>query len=260
MTMLGRATATLEPAPRRWLQRLWGVPDIHVRQKWAAIWPQLADLPTSRLRLLDAGCGDGRWTLELGSRRPAWQVTGVDCDGAAVAQAEAARERLDLDNVMFVNADFREASFDDRFDVVLSVASAHYLAAAGSGVELFRTFAGWLRPGGMLCLLGPRASGRNPFSPRLPHPPWHDVFSAGELVRFCAEAGLHVESLSGCIGPAAILAKQLSWASSNQPTAIRGLLYPVEWLMTCVDRLPTMQASGALMWLLKARGAQRVSA
>jgi SAM-dependent methyltransferase len=225
-----------------------------VRQKWSVVWPQLENLPTGGVRLLDAGCGDGRWTLEIAARRPNWTLVGIDVNHARIADAEAARARLGLDNVSFVQADFRDASFLSGFDVVLSIASAHYLVASGSGSQLFRVFAGWLKPGGVLCLLGPRADTRStPFSSRLPHPAWHDVFSADDLTTLCGSAGLQIESLSGCIGPSAILAKQLSWAFSKRSVAVRGLLYPVGLVMTSVDRLMPGDSPGSLMWLLKAR-------
>jgi SAM-dependent methyltransferase len=253
MSMLGQATAALEPGPRRWLQRVWGVPDIHVRQKWAAVWPELSALPAHGVHFLDAGCGSGGWTLEIAARRPGWTVVGIDRDADAIARANAAREQLGLHHASFVCADFRDACFTPRFDVVLSVASAHYLAASGQGAPLFQTFAHWLKPGGVLCLLGPRGSA-HPFVERLPHPQWHEVFSADELVELSHTAGFDVESLSGCIGRAAIVAKQLAWATTDRPVAVRALMYPLEWIMTVADdKAGASGARSTLMWLLKAR-------
>jgi SAM-dependent methyltransferase len=255
--MLGQETAALESRPRNWLQRIWGVPDIHARQKWAAIWPHLAGLPSGGLRVLDAGCGDGQWALELAARRPGWLVVGLDRSADAIARAEAARRRLQLPNAEFVVADFREAAFASKFDVVLSVASSHYLAATGDGLRLFRTFAEWLRPEGLLCLLGPRSDGTDPFSPRLPHPAWHPVFSREELEALCRGAGLRIDRLAGCIGNAGILAKQLAWAASERSNAVRALLYPVEWAMTMADQGGSDRPDRpTLMWLLTARREQ----
>ena len=61
MKMLGRATAPLERIPRRWLQRIWGIPWIDSRQKWSLLWPTLGSLPETPMRLLDAGCGCGEF-------------------------------------------------------------------------------------------------------------------------------------------------------------------------------------------------------
>jgi SAM-dependent methyltransferase len=251
--MLGQATAALEATPRRWVHRIWGIPDIHARQKWAAIWPELAALPQSGLRVVDAGCGAGGWALELAARRPGWSVVGVDRDGDAIARAERSRAQLSLPNVHFVVGDFREVAVAPACDVILSVASAHYLAAAGEGRRLFRIFAEWLKPGGLLLMLAPRAEARNPFVQSLPHPPWHDVFSSAELEDLCRSAGFDVEALCGRIGRPGILAKQLAWGSGRYP-GVRAIAYPVEWMMTILDARASAETDRrTLMWLLIAR-------
>ena len=251
--MLGQATAALESTPRRWIHRVWGIPDIHARQKWTAMWPHLATLPRTGLRVIDAGCGAGGWTLELAARRPQWSVIGIDKDGEAIARAQRACALLSLPNVQFVTGDFREVAVGPACDVVLSVASAHYLAAAGEGCRLFRIFAAWLKPGGLLCMLAPRAEARTPFLPSLPHPRWHDVFSAAELEDLCKSAGFRVQMLAGRIGWPAILAKQLAWGVGGHP-GLRAVSYPMEWMMTVVDsHARSDRARQTLMWLLIAR-------
>src|SRR5690348_7193228 len=117
--MVGQATAAMEPAPRRWLQRVWGLPYIHARQDWSVAWPALAAMPREGIRLLDAGCGRGRWALELAARRPGWQVIGLDRDAAALRLAESARRKLRLDNLSFVQGDFVDFRSLPVFDVVL---------------------------------------------------------------------------------------------------------------------------------------------
>ena len=144
--MIGRATAALWAGPRRWIIRLWGVPDINTRQKWHAAWPHLARLPKHGICLLDAGCGEGTWSLELAARRPEWAVVGVDRELAPTERAERARRSLGLSNLTFARADFLEFRPARPFDAVLSIASAHYLVADGRGAQLFRACSGWLRP------------------------------------------------------------------------------------------------------------------
>jgi hypothetical protein len=87
----------------------------------------------------------------------------------------------------------------------------------------------------------------------LPHPRWHQVFSARELIALSGAAGFRVEFLSGCIGKAAIVAKQLAWAMTDQPVVLRALVYPVEWMMTLADEQTSSNQRSTLMWLLKAR-------
>ena len=221
------------------------------------MWPLLAALPCDPLRVVDAGCGTGGWTLELAACRPNWSVVGVDRDRAAIARAERARTQLSLSNVEFVAGDFRDLQMDAAADVVLSVLSAHYLAAAGDGPRLFRTFAAWLRPGGLLLMLAPR-SAQNPFAPALAHPTWHNVFSSAELADLCECSGFTVEILCGRIGRLAILAKQLAW-ETGQRTGMRVLAYPLQWMMTVLDSCAESRHERAtLMWLLMARAEGRV--
>jgi SAM-dependent methyltransferase len=252
--MVGQYTAALEPAPRRWIQRVWGVPNIHIRQKWGAVWPTLSRLPQSGQRVIDAGCGDGRWTLELAARRPRWHLVGIDRDEASISRAQKRLEALGLTNVEFVTADFRDARLPASSDVVLSIASAHYASSKEERLAIFRAFRGWLKPGGMLCLLGPRRSDGGPFDARLPHPEWHEVFSSEDLAALCRDAGLEIDQLHGCIGRPGILAKQLAWVSDGGPPLVRALLYPVQYLMATADRWITRARPGlTLMWLLLAR-------
>jgi SAM-dependent methyltransferase len=253
MSMVGQATAVLERGPRRLLQQVWGIPDIHTRQKWSAVWPQLAALPPSGLHVLDAGCGTGLWSLEIAARRRAWTVVGVDCDAAKIDEARATAAQLRLDNAQFACMDFRDAPFSSEFEVVLSVASAHYLAASGQGPQLFSLFARWLRPGGALYLLGPRGA-PNPFMPGLCSPQWHDVFSERDLITLSRDAGLDVEALDGQIGRVGIVAKQLAWTAGGGSAAVRTVMYPLEWAMSVADRLmPASSDRKTLMWLLRAR-------
>ncbi len=258
--MLGRATASLEGVPRRWLQYLWGYAEIHARQQWVAVWPHLARLPKTGVSLVDAGCGAGRWTLELAARRPGWRVVGVDLEQSHVQRAETARQKLGLSNVSFIHSDFLDYRPEERFDVVLSVASAHYLVEAGKGTELFRCFRSWLKPQGSLLLLGPRRVCEAPFVPWLAHPPWHPVFSRDEFFYLCSANELVVEGLDGRIGRLGTLAKQLSWTctGSRRPLAIA--LYPFQWALSLIDahvRLPSERST--LMWLLMAQRREEVA-
>jgi SAM-dependent methyltransferase len=263
--MIGQATARLESVPRRWIQRLWGHGDIDMRQKWWAIWPHLAELPTGRLDVLDAGCGAGRWTLELAARRPEWRIQGIDRDGPAIRMAEATRQRLGVDNVSFVQSDYFAFQPPHQFDLVLAVSSALYLAEQGDGLRLFRTYSKWLKPGGRLILIDTRWDGRSPFFTSLPHPrKYHNVFSFEELSQVCDKNGLLVERLSGHVGRLGIAAKQLGWVTNKQPCparqepskvrALHPALYPARLAMAWLDsRREFRREQLTLMWLLVAR-------
>ena len=252
--MLGRSTAALEPAPRCWVQRIWGCGDIHARQKWTAVWPQLARLPRNGLRILDAGCGAGAWTLELAARRPGWQVVGLDYESDGVMAADQARKKLGLRNVSFVQADFLAFRPKERFDLVLSVCSAHYLAQSGQGVELFRSIHAWLKPQGFLLLLAPRLSEDLTLSGAQVKG-WR-VFTVEDLRALCESSGFTIRMLSGRLGPLAKYVKQVDWACEGRLRYLNVLLYPMECGITFVDARIDYGSRSTLMWLLLASAGQ----
>lgn len=254
--MVGQATAAAEPAPRRWLQRVWGLPYIHARQDWSVVWPTLAAMPREGVRLLDAGCGRGRWALELAARRPGWQIVGLDRDAGALRIAESARRKLGLQNLSFVQADFADFRAPPAFDVVLSVCSAHYLAAAGGGNALFQCFAAALKPHGRLVLYAPRAAGEAPWLPFLPRPVWHDVFTAAQLRALCTANGFRVNRLEGELGRAGTVVKQIDILAAGRwrRLALAAGLYGVEYALAAWDRRRRNRpGSATLMWLLLAQ-------
>ncbi len=252
--MLGRRTAGAHAAPRRWLQRWLGSPSIHVRQKWSALWPHLAVLPESGLAVLDAGCGRGDWTLELAARRPGWRLVGLDRDEAQRGAGETAASRLGLANVEWVTRDFFAFDPDAPFDVVLSVASAHYAARDGMGDALFRRFRGWTRPGGRLLLLVPRTESEVPFVRSLARRDWHPVFSAAELAALCRQTGYEVENLRAVVGPVGTAAKQLDWTLADRAGALHAPMQLAPLLVAMLEASPRSgDFARSAYWVLVAR-------
>jgi SAM-dependent methyltransferase len=251
--MLGRSTASLENTPRRLLQRAFGVLDVDTRQKWRAVWPRIASLPVDRLRLLDAGCGSGAWSLELASRRPRWTIVGVDVDGPSIAAAEQRRRSLSLSNVSFVEADFLQFRPDQRFDVVLSVASAHYLVQAGKGRLLFDAFSSWLAPGGLLVLFGPRRLAEMPMTRGLPRIHGRQIFGYEDLDTLCRESGLLPEAIVPAVGRLGTMAKQVARIGRGS--------YPVQLLLDALEpRAPLPPDRPSFAWLVLARKPARSGA
>lgn len=235
--MIGRATAGLESGPARLLTRCWGLASIDVRQKWRALWPYLTHLPVEGVVVVDAGCGAGRWSLELAARRPGWHVFGVDQSAKLVTQADAARRTLGLENATFVSQDFSCYRPREPVDVVLSVASVHYQVAAGRGAEVFRQLASWLKPGGILLLWAPRSQAEVPHVRWLP-PPFRlrDVIALGALPGLLAGTELNIESLEAEVGLFGTVAKQLRRTFARHPV-IRLASYPLQIALDVADRL-----------------------
>jgi SAM-dependent methyltransferase len=243
--MIGRATAPVQPTARRFVQRVWGMSDIDARQKWSAVWPAIARLPRTSLRVLDAGCGDGTWTLEIARRRPPWRLIGIDRDTGGIARARDMAEGLSIQNARFITTDFLDYQPDAPFDAVLSVASAHYLVDEGLGEPLFAKFASWLAPGGRLILYGPRRREEVPMFDRLPAPfELREVFAPADLSRFCAGAGLEIETLTAAVHRMGTLAKQIRRLAGSSASA-RALAYPIELALVGLDGLGSGSGSSS---------------
>jgi len=108
----------------------------------------LASVPTSVSHVLDVGCGDGLLLQKLSARTN--QVTGIDPDVSAVAQAKARfSERA---GVHIILGDFLNSPELDiqRFELITCVATLHHLPLF-AGLERMRSL---LTPGGQLRIVG----------------------------------------------------------------------------------------------------------
>ena len=143
----------------------------------------------SRLRVLDAGCGDGLLALALAKRHSAWSLTGLDLRENLL---EGARERAigrGLPNVRFVPGNLEEPLPESGFDVVLAV---ECLEEIPGDRQALRMMAEALVPGGLLVAHVPE---RN-WKPVLPgsSDTWREQvrqgYTAEELEAALREAGL----------------------------------------------------------------------
>jgi SAM-dependent methyltransferase len=231
--------------------------DLHFRQKWCAAWPRLAGLPREGIRLLDAGCGEGRWSAEIAARRPGWIVAGVDRDETAIQRAFARRAALGLSNLSFEQREFTYFAPARPFDVVLSICSAHYGPSVDDTERLFQHMHDWLKPSGRVVLLVPRCVAETPFVTRLAHPGWHELFSREALVQMCDAGGLSLELIAPCIGRLGTVAKQLDWMRSEVPALARGALVLLAHGIAMIDAGVSPRSDRSLLWLVVARRARR---
>ena len=76
--------------------------------------------PATPAQILDLGTGTGAIALALASERPAWQVTGVDRVGEAVALAIRNAQQLRLDNVRFLESHWFSAVGEQHYRLIVS--------------------------------------------------------------------------------------------------------------------------------------------
>lgn len=146
---------------------------------------------TGKERLLDVGCGSGRFLAEVKRRFPRIAATGIDADPAILGMAERHLTRLgyhaDLQVARAEALPFPDASFEVA---VCTLVFHHLPTQAKHSVlrEIYRV----LRPGGRFFLIdyGARARPRVPWWQRLfEHAEHLEDHVGGRLPTFVSQAG-----------------------------------------------------------------------
>ena len=122
---------------------------IHIEQRLALDpWLKVAD----GTRVLDVGCGVGRWSRLLAARGA--QVTGVDLSPTMIAQARqrATREGV-VDRCRFQVQDLSTLEVGEQFDLVLSVTVLQHILDPDKLRNALQAMKAHLAPGGRLILL-----------------------------------------------------------------------------------------------------------
>lgn len=141
-------------------------------------------------RLLDVGCGDGRFLAAMAQR--GWKVSGIDFDANAV---EAARTRHGLDVRVATIESVVEAG--ETFDVVTA---SHVIEHVPDPVQFLASCRRALRPGGRVILKTPNA---NSFGARRYGPAWRGLEPPRHLHIFTLPALASCASKAGFSGCAA---------------------------------------------------------
>lgn len=132
----------------------YGMPELYNRlidrcQK-LALDPWLGIAPGARV--LDVGCGVGRWSVRLAARGA--RVTGVDLSPTMIAEA-ARRTALNgvTDRCRFIVQDLSRLDAGDHFDVVLGVTVLQHILDPAALTEAVQRMARHLAPAGRMILL-----------------------------------------------------------------------------------------------------------
>jgi SAM-dependent methyltransferase len=95
--------------------------------------------------ILDAGCGQGVFSMELAKAHPEARVLGIDMDPVLVERANAIARKAGLANCRFEVGDVTKLDYDARFDLVVSVDNLEHVE---DDVTAMRVLVRALRPGG----------------------------------------------------------------------------------------------------------------
>lgn len=105
-------------------------------------------LPATRgsyQKILDGGCGQGVFSMELAKLHPEAQVVGIDMDPGLVWRANAIAQRAGLTNCHFEVGDVTKLEYDAEFDLVVSVDNLEHVQ---DDVTAMKGLVRALRPGG----------------------------------------------------------------------------------------------------------------
>jgi len=101
--------------------------------------------PTRNDRILEIGCGPGTWTGLIASKCS--QLVAIDVSEKMIKKA---KEYVHNDNVTFINSDFMDHDFREKFDKIFSVRVFEYIS---NKKEFFRKACYLLDPGGELVII-----------------------------------------------------------------------------------------------------------
>jgi 2-polyprenyl-3-methyl-5-hydroxy-6-metoxy-1,4-benzoquinol methylase len=187
-----------------------------------ALEPWLALRPGTRV--LDVGCGVGRWSRLLAGRGA--QVTGIDISPTMIGEAQRRTAHMGLqDRCRFATQNVTALDAGGRFDLVLAVTVLQHILEPIALRASFRRMVEHLAPGGRMVILeaAPTATAKHCDT---------SIFRArrrSEYLELFAESGLQLRAITG-VDPAPFkykllphlrrLPRQLAIAASTVATAL----------------------------------------
>jgi 2-polyprenyl-3-methyl-5-hydroxy-6-metoxy-1,4-benzoquinol methylase len=179
-----------------------------------------------RVRVLDAGCGDGLLAEAVAKRNPTWEIVAVDASPIMLAHARARLASTDLENIELVECDLTEGRTDERYDVVLAI---ECLSEIEDDRRALRALAGVVGPAGFLLVHVPERNWR-PVFPGSPATWRHEVrhgYHRDELRRMIEETGLTVIELHGSYRRSVQVAQEIRDRVKRGPIWLRALAFPL---------------------------------
>ena len=144
-------------------------------------------------------------------------------------------EQLSIQSARFITTDFLDYQPDAPFDACSASPPRTISSTRGSATRCSRSSRAGSLPAADLILYGPRRREEVPVFVGLPAPfEMREVFAPDDLSRFCAGAGLEVETLTAAVHRMGTLAKQIRRLAGSSAPA-RALAYPIELALVGLD-------------------------
>jgi ubiquinone/menaquinone biosynthesis C-methylase UbiE len=167
-----------------------------------------------RLRLLDVGCGTGRFLDALKQAWPRLPALGVDLSEPYVAEARRHLQRWCWINVMVANGEALPVK-DASQDAVTSIFMFHELPPKVRRIVL-REFARVLKPGGRLVVVDSLQIGDEPdydgmleLFPQSYHEPYYRSYLKEDFGRIAGDCGLaHIRDVNAFVSKVMVFDKR----------------------------------------------------
>jgi SAM-dependent methyltransferase len=187
------------------------------------------------LRVLDAGCGEGLLTTDLGRRHPSWTIEGVDISEDAILAGRALASERRAENVTFRRGNVTNGVGNERYD---AVAALECLLEIQDDEGAVASLAGALRPGGLLVLHVPERdwkplfrTGRRTWKLEVRH-----GYGREEIVELVERAGLRVHRVSATTRGMLQLAEEARDRVRGSSLRVRALALPLVRTAVLLER------------------------
>lgn len=178
-----------------------------------------------RIRVLDAGCGDGLLALALAARHPEWTLTGMDLREELLRGARERAANRGLANIGFEAADLTRPLPDSGFDVVMAL---ECLSEIPDDRGALHSMTGALAPGGLFVVQVPDRNWKPVL--RGSAETWREEvrhgYGQGDLGGLLAEAGLEVIAVEPTYRSTAAAAQELRDRVKDRGLTLRASLFP----------------------------------
>jgi trans-aconitate methyltransferase len=178
-----------------------------------------------RVRVLDAGCGDGLLSLAVAKRHPRWQIVGIDIRDDLLAGARERAANRGLDNVAFRQADLTRSLAETGFDVVMALECLNEIPDDRAALE---AMTGALAPGGLFVVQAPERD----WKPVLESSDatWREEvrhgYSAADLSAALGNAGLERIEITPTYRATAAVAQEVRDRIKDGPLPLRAAAFP----------------------------------
>jgi SAM-dependent methyltransferase len=218
------------------------------------------DLSLDGKRILDAGCGQGAYSLWLASRYPTSHIVALDLDPTAIDIAKSEQRAKQVDNVTFAVGDLANLSAECQYDLVCSIDVMEHIP---NDTIVFRNIYRALAQGGEALIHVPLQEPRRfwgrfrdyTHDPSVGH--IREGYKEQELLSKLEQQGFRICKKRYTFGWAGELAWELYKLFERSSKLFRLLIHPAVMILSGIEvAFPVKRGNGLLLRADKAEAAK----